>query len=138
MSKNISIALLIMSTTSIGYGHGATKDLIPQEGLTINSSVAVEFSNNSTVAENEIWIVPGFLMGGEALPRMRGLHLSSASISSSFRKGQLFAKGDATFHGHHSGIELESASVGYLLSEESFFEAGRLNGAFFTPEYCIP
>ncbi|SMF26898.1 hypothetical protein [Pseudobacteriovorax antillogorgiicola] len=128
MYRLLFVVLLSILPTR-GLSHGLTERKVA-EGLSVMSNLSSSFSSRSPIEQNQLWVVPGFFMGGEALPQQRGFNVSEARVAAQYREGSITIYGKAGYHGHDDAIEWEEAKLGYLVSSSTRVEAGKMKGRF--------
>jgi hypothetical protein len=76
--------------------------------------VATSYRSLAKVERNERWVIPGFLMGGEALPMPKGFHLDEVMLIGTYGEGDSYAYVKAGQHAgadelsvvYHAGLEI--------------------------------
>ncbi len=128
---NYLITVPLFALLSFAAGaHEARETLIPVEGLSVGTSVGATIRSKEAVSPQERWIVPGFLMGGEALPYEKGLSLDTAYFNGAYRVDRSYIVAKLASHGMEHGLELEHTYIGYGIAKNLSFEAGIMTGLF--------
>jgi len=126
--------LLIMAATAAKAHEEATLMGLPN-GLSIQGTVATSYRSLAKVERNERWVIPGFLMGGEALPMPKGFHLDEVMLIGTYGEGDSYAYIKAGQHAGADGLEVEHALVGHRIGNNLLVEAGRMN-ATMSPHHA--
>ncbi len=126
----IPLALFSMLRTSLTVAHEGEAQLGVGEGFEIKGTVATSYRSMPKVEDGQRWIIPGFLMGGEALPMPKGFSLDEVMLSGSFGEDESYALVSVGQHAGSLGAEIEHAYVGRHLGEYAVLEIGRMSGVF--------
>lgn len=119
------LPLLIFSNVASAHEEAATLGM--PDGWSAQTTVAGSYRTLARVKSSERWIIPGFLMGGEALPMPRGFHLDEAMLSGSVGQNSSYAYIKIGQHAGADGLELEHAFVGQRFGDASVLEFGRMS-----------
>jgi hypothetical protein len=97
------------------------------DGWSAQTTLAGSYRTLAKVRSSERWIIPGLLMGGEALPMPRGFNLDEAMLSASVGHDASYAFIKISQHASEGGLELEHGFVGQRLGDASVLEFGRMS-----------
>lgn len=133
---NLKPMLLVVpflsATSQWAFAHG---DFLYMPQTTIDASVYVSAQNKGP-ADDELWQIPGILMGGTAYGSEQGLTLNDATIAATYaNQAGIFAVFEAGSHAHESELEadIEQALAGYHWTHTSGhikLEGGQMKAAF--------
>ncbi len=109
--------------------HEEAANLGHPSGWTGQGTLAASYRSLSKVKSSERWIIPGHLMGGEALPMPRGFHLDEVMLSASYGQDSTYAYLKLGQHVGADGLEVEHALVGQRLGTNEVLEIGKMSSA---------
>jgi hypothetical protein len=131
MISFLSLALLMLSSGQAA-AHAASDLAWPAEGLSIDAQASMFYRNNAVVRSDQIYRIPGALMGGEALPPPKGLSLDEAFLVPSFRRQDTYGFLKIGRHMGGEELELDHGLVGQQIRPGLAIEAGKM-AADLTP-----
>jgi hypothetical protein len=123
----LSSLLILASTSSLAHEEATLMGL--PNGLTLQGTVATSYRSLAKVERNERWVIPGFLMGGEALPMPKGFHLDEVMLIGTYGEGDSYAYIKAGQHAGADGLAVEHALVGHRIGSMVLIEAGRMSAS---------
>lgn len=109
----------------------------PAPGAALTAEITTTYRNRGT-ADEQLWQIPGILMGGETHGTRKGFELDSAVLELSyFDNEQVYGIAEVSTHGQHAEVEMEKAYIGALWQADALqlqLEAGKLS-AQFSPQH---
>lgn len=130
VTRSIVFALMLSSLDA--FAHSYSEIILPDEGFTAELGVSAAYRSEALVKSNEVWVIPGTLMGGEALPSRKGISLDETFLVPSFRKGPAYGFLKLGRHLGSEELELDHVLIGYELRPGLALEMGKM-AAVFTP-----
>ena len=114
------------------HAHGlpAKTKQVFHPGLSLQASFQASYRNQSLVENEQRWLLPGRLLGGEALPLQRGFSVDEAFLTAIYATDQAYAVAKLGQHSSEHGLALEHVYVGTFLTENINVDIGKLNGEF--------
>jgi len=109
----------------------------PAPGAALTTEITTAYRNRGT-ADEQLWQIPGILMGGETHGTQKGFELDSAVLELSyFDNEQVYGIAEVSTHGQHAEVEMEKTYIGALWQADAIqlqLEAGKLS-AQFSPQH---
>lgn len=114
------------SPASALLAHGT--ELLPDKGFSGNYGLTGLYQSKAIIAEEERWLVPGFLLGGEAFPHTRQVSVADAAFQVAYRRKRTYVTTKIESHGGHVEPKIGEAYVGYVLIDDMVaVEFGRMD-----------
>lgn len=133
MNTSLRFVSLLLAAMSVeAFAHSYSEIVLPAEGFTADLGVSAAYRSEALVKSDEVWVIPGTLMGGEALPSRKGLALDETFLVPSYRKGQTYGFLKIGRHLGSEEFELDHVLLGYELTPGLAIELGKM-AAVFTP-----
>lgn len=126
------LAFLSALLTAEAEAHSYSEIALPAEGFTADLGVSAAYRSESLVRSDEVWVIPGALMGGEALPSKQGIGLDEVFLVPSFRRDQTYGFLKVGRHLGSEDLELDHVVVGHAFTPSFALELGQM-AAIFTP-----
>lgn len=123
----ILLSSLLLVTANTARAHEEATLMGLPNGLSLKGTVATSYRSLAKVERNERWVIPGFLMGGEALPMPQAFHLDEVMLSGTYGEGDSYAYVKIGQHAGADGLEVEHALIGHRIGANLLLEAGRMN-----------
>ncbi len=120
--------LLVLAPKALA--HSEATATLPQEGFRLDLGAVTSYRSDSLVKSGEAWVIPGVLMGGEALPSQKGISLDEAFLVPSFRQNKVYGYVKLGRHLGSDSFEMDHVLLGYQAADPIFLEFGKLSGAF--------
>ena len=114
---------LLSSTQALAHinTHAEVEDSIQVRG-------SMTFRTDSIVEQNEAWILPGFLMGGHALPSQDGFELDEVSVSGAKTFDKFWVQGQVSRHSGHEQIDIDHFFITVPFEHELQLQFGQMPG----------
>lgn len=133
MTKTLSLfAILSALASAPAEAHSYSEINLPEEGFTADLGISAAYRSESLVRSDEAWVIPGALMGGEALPSKSGISLDEVFLVPSFRRDQTYGFLKVGRHLGSEDLELDHVVVGHAFTPSLALELGQM-AAIFTP-----
>ena len=131
MKKTLpTLVLLSALLTAEVRAHSYSEITLPEEGFTADLGVSAAYRSESLVRSDEVWVIPGALMGGEALPSKQGIGLDEVFLFPSFRRDQTYAFLKLGRHLGSEDLELDHVVVGHAFTPSLALELGQMAAIF--------
>lgn len=113
------------STNSIAHTQGYT-----HIKNSVDAGASITLRSNEMLEDDQLYLIPGTLMGGEAYPYEKGLGIDDAYLAGGFSWSEhLLLSGELSAHEHESSVELEleTLALSYRpkLESEWYVTAGK-------------
>lgn len=106
------------------------QSILPSTALNVSASTT--YRDSSPTEAGEPWLIPGVILGGEALPPQKGFSLDDISLLGHYNINNTYsvsAKISAHGHGNDNNIELENIWLTWdakILRTHSYLEIGKI------------
>ena len=123
----ISIKFICLFSTAAVYAHVETDRV-----SFVAANIHLRFANKGSVENNQPWLIPGTLMGGEALPVEKGLDIQDMQLHGVwFRNNNDSYNIETRLSSHHEGVVVvENFLVNTFLSESITLSVGKMDASF--------
>ena len=125
-----SLTVFVIGFMIAGESYSHEEVRLPEEGLRVSATLAPTYRSMQLVEKNERWIVPGFLMGGEAYPMPKGFSMDELFLAGTYSENDVYAYLKVGQHAGGSELEVEHALVGVRALGDTLLEAGHMSGDF--------
>ncbi len=129
MKSLISISTFLVLTSPI-FAHTEALPQLPEEGFRLDLNAGLSYRSESLVKSSEAWVIPGVMMGGEALPSQKGLSLDEAFLTPAFQHRRVYGFLKLGRHLGSDSFELDHVLLGYTPFDSAFIEFGKMAAAF--------
>lgn len=130
--RNTCIVIGALMCSPLGYAHVEKSNNFKTY---VDASASLTYRSDSSVEDGQPWLIPGAMMGGEALAYEKGFTLDDAQVTGGFNYQDLYqvsAKISAHAHNDEWNVELEHIWFGFDTSQwlkGSLIEVGKMTTA---------
>ncbi|RZA27093.1 MAG: hypothetical protein EOP10_01410 [Proteobacteria bacterium] len=126
--RTFCFALLALCSTQ-ALAHTDSELVLPKDGLSVDFQSSLSYRNEAVARRNEVYRIPGALMGGEALPSKKGLGVDEVFLVPTFRIGETYGFLKIGRHLGSEDLELDHVLVGHRVLPNFAIEAGKMASA---------